>query len=195
MCSLWVRPWALSADHDFNPADHVVSSIAGLVLLIGIFAIGFKFRHRHPWVVFALMWPLIALLPTNSLIPKIDLVTEKPLYLAWIGPSLAIGAAIPMQRRSVMIATAVLICALGAASFWRASFWRDPVRLWQDAALKAPNKSRCWNNLGMAYLMADRDQEAVAVLERAIQLDPENEFARSNLTTARILCGSPCAEN
>jgi hypothetical protein len=139
---------------------------------------------------------LIALLPTNSILAKPDLVTEKPLYLAWVGPSLAIGSAVPAllgiianraARRVLLGAASVVLCALIGASIWRASLWRDPVALWTDAVAKAPYKSRCWNNLGMANLAAHRKAEAIAAFQRAVLLDPANEYASLNLITARAL--------
>ena len=68
----------------------------------------------------------------------------------------------------------------------------DPVALWTDAVAKAPHKSRCWNNLGMANLVAHREAEAVVAFERAVFLDPANEYASMNLFTARALCAEAC---
>ena len=64
---------------------------------------------------------------------------------------------------------------------------------WPDAAAKAPHKARCWNNLGMANLAARRDLDAVAAFERAVLLDPTDEYASLNLATARALCGGECS--
>jgi hypothetical protein len=156
----------------------------------------FALRRRYPLLALAIAWPLIALLPTNSILAKPDLVTEKPLYLAWVGPSLAIGSAVTAllgiianraARRVLLGAASVVLCALIGASIWRASLWRDPVALWADAVAKAPYKSRCWNNLGMANLAAHREAEAIAAFQRAVLLDPANEYASLNLLTARAL--------
>jgi len=95
--------------------------------------------------------------------------------------------------RRVCLGTAGLVfCALVGASVWRASLWRDPVALWTNAVAKAPHKSRCWNNLGMAYLAVHREPEAAAAFERAVFLDPANDHASMNLVTARALCGDDC---
>ncbi|HKS54701.1 MAG TPA: tetratricopeptide repeat protein [Steroidobacteraceae bacterium] len=187
MLSLWVRPWALSVDHEFDQRLHVGASIAGLAFLFTAAGVAFALRRRRPMLALAIAWTLIALLPTNSLLAKPDLVTEKPLYLAWVAVAIALGAAVP-ARRALLIAAALLLCALIGASFWRVSVWRDPVALWTDAVAKAPRKSRCWNNLGMAYLAAQRVPEAVNAFERAVFLDPRNEYATLNLATARALC-------
>jgi hypothetical protein len=192
MLSLWVRPWALSVDHAFDRRLHVGASIAGLLFLLGAAAAAVALRGRRPMLALAIAWPLIALLPTNSVLAKPDLVTEKPLYLAWVGPSLALGAALT-TRRLVLGVAALVLCAFVGASLWRASLWRDPVALWSDAVAKAPHKSRCWNNLGMANLAAQREREAVAAFERAVFLDPTNQYAALNLATARALCGPDCS--
>jgi hypothetical protein len=201
MLSLWVRPWALSADHEFNPHLRLAASLAGLLFLAGAALVAFALRRRSPILALAILWSLVALLPTNSVLAKPDLVTEKPLYLAWVGPSFAIGAALSAlfsaiahraARPALMGFAAVLLFALIGASVWRASLWRDPVALWTDAVAKAPYKSRCWNNLGMASLVAQREAEAVLAFQRAVFLDPANEYASLNLATARAVCRSEC---
>ena len=197
MLSLWVRPWALSVDHEFDERLRIGASIAGLAFLLTAAAVAIALRRRRPMLALAIAWPLIALLPTNSVLAKPDLVTEKPLYLAWAGVSIGLAAVVPallritanrMAKRVFVSVAGLLLCALIGASFWRVSVWRDPVALWTDAVAKAPRKSRCWNNLGMAYLAAQREPEAVTAFERAVFLDPRNKYAELNLATARALC-------
>lgn len=204
MLSLWFRPWALSVDHGFAEQGHTFVSVVGLLALAAAFVAAFAVRRRYPLLMLAVCWPLIALLPTNSIFPKLDFVTERPLYLAWVGPSVAIGAALrqlsawpgaPAARRwAVRVGAAVLLCALAGGVIWRVSLWREPTRLWSDAVAKAPDKSRCWNNLGMAQLAAGRDADAVLSFRRAVALDPANEIAIGNLTTSTLLCGSACTQ-
>jgi protein O-mannosyl-transferase len=201
MLSLWLRPWALSPDHAFAEHGSLAASLAGLLAIACALGAAHALRKRAPLLALALAWPLLALLPTSSLIAKLDLVTEKPLYLAWLAPSLALGAgahrliarAEGQRVRRWAVATCVgLLCALAAASWWRAALWRDPVRLWLDATAKAPDKSRCWNNLGMAQLTAGRDADALASFQRAVRLEPENELALQNLRLTAMLCGAAC---
>jgi hypothetical protein len=192
MLSLWVRPWALSVDHAFDQRLHLGASVAGLMFLLTAAGVALAFRRQRPMLALAIAWALIALLPTNSVLAKPDLVTEKPLYLAWIGPSIALGSAV-VTRRALLGLAALVLCALVGASIWRASLWRDPIALWTDAVAKAPHKARCWNNLGMANLAARRDLDAVAAFERAVLLDPTDEYASLNLATARALCGGECS--
>jgi hypothetical protein len=196
MLSLWLRPWALSADHAFDPRLHLAASIAGLIFMLTATGLAVALRRQRPMLALAIAWPLIALLPTNSILAKPDLVTEKPLYLAWVGPAIALGAAAPAllrftenrtTRRVFLGAACLVLCAAVGVCIWRASLWRDPVALWTDAVAKAPHKSRCWNNLGMANLAAHREADAIAAFQRAVLLDPANEHASLNLVAARAL--------
>jgi hypothetical protein len=202
MVSLWFRPWALSADHAFDVHAPLSESVGGLLALLGLFGAAFATRRRFPLLALAICWPLVALLPTNSIFPKLDFVTEKPLYLAWLGPSIALGAgcsglalwANAARARHWGVATAavlLLFAALGSCA-WRAWLWRDPLLLWQDATVKAPDKSRCWNNLGMAQLVAGRDAQALQSFRRALLLDSANTMAAQNLRTTELLCGPAC---
>jgi len=75
---------------------------------------------------------------------------------------------------------------MGAATVARLSVWRDPRRLWLDAVTKAPHKARAWNNLGMAFddarpRAARNRMTAVACFRHAIELDPDDPYARRNL--------------
>jgi protein O-mannosyl-transferase len=200
MLSLWFRPWALSVDHGFDTTMHLAASVAGLAGLALACGGAVLLRRRVPMLMLACVWPVVALLPTNSLLPKVDLITEKPLYLAWVGPAIAIGyAATLLQARSRLhagLAAAfggVLLCLGATACAWRVSLWADPAALWLDATRKAPDKSRCWNNLGMAHQSAGRMVEARDAFLTALRLDPTNALAEDNFNRALVLCGRDCA--
>jgi Flp pilus assembly protein TadD len=45
----------------------------------------------------------------------------------------------------------------------------------------SPNKSRSWNNLGVAYSEAGARERARTAFERALTLDALNDKARQNL--------------
>ena len=190
MLSLWFRPWALSVDHAFDAGPHLAASALGLCLLMGLAGAAWAARRRAPLFSFAVGWLLAALAPTNSLLGKADLVTEKPLYLAWFGPALLLGALLGrlLERmptgwpaRAAWAGLAGVLCSAGVACAARAATWSDARRLWSDAVAKAPGASRAWNNLGMAYFQKGQRAEALASFERAVELEPTNGTARLNL--------------
>jgi len=195
--SLWARPGALSVDHAFIPDGSFGASIVGLLLLAALVIAAIRLRRRAPFASLAVLWPLICLAPTSSFIARLDLVTEKPLYLAWFGPALLLGRGFQWTRGRLP-AGAVEICAaallaLGAAfSVERALTWSDPIRLWLEATARAPTCARCWNNLGMAYFNRELDPLAADAFRKASLLDPSDSTADANLELVEMLCGPRC---
>ncbi|MBK6453641.1 MAG: hypothetical protein IPF84_14485 [Proteobacteria bacterium] len=63
--TLWWRPWALSVEqpHVFTTADTISGAILLLAMVLGAAT---ALRARAPAVVLALLWPIVALLPTHS---------------------------------------------------------------------------------------------------------------------------------
>jgi protein O-mannosyl-transferase len=195
--SLWVRPWTLSVDHSFAPEGSVLLSCLGLVFLAGLTAGAILARRRAPFFALAVLWALVCLAPTCSWIARLDFVTERPLYLAWVGPALLFGrmAQLLFEHASARIATAVTAVALslgGTFCMERAWTWSDPIRLWQDATAKAPRCARCWNNLGMAYFARELDPQAADAFRKASLLDPDDARADANLEMVELLCGARC---
>jgi Flp pilus assembly protein TadD len=59
--------------------------------------------------------------------------------------------------------------------------YQTEVSLWEDTVKKSPNKARVHNNLGYAYLLAQRHAEARREFLITVELDPDNYKARYNL--------------
>lgn len=201
MLSLWVTPWALSIEHP-APGRNFIRG-AGIFAALAILAAqqGRAGPKQNAPVTFAILWVFVALAPTNSVFPKADLVTEKPLYLAWVGPSIFLAYVLACwiataSTRGAHVLRAGAGCVLVIAGVFcvhRVAIWSDPELLWGDAVVSAPMSARAWNNLGMARLAHDRLPEAKAAFEHAIRLEPRNTRAQVNLHHLEILCGRACA--
>jgi Flp pilus assembly protein TadD len=59
--------------------------------------------------------------------------------------------------------------------------YASEIRLWEDTVIKSPDKARVHNNLGYAYMLARRNDEARREFTTALQLDPRLYKARYNL--------------
>jgi len=74
-----------------------------------------------------------------------------------------------------------LLLALASLTLLRNHVYVDEVALWEDTARKSPHKARAHNNLGHAYKLAGRSEEARREFALALRLDPGHIKARYNL--------------
>jgi hypothetical protein len=203
-----VRLDRLNAD----PGLPVVSSLTGLValevaailLLVGI---GLASITRRPALAFGILWFFVWLVPTNSILPRLDVANDRQLYVALVGPAwlLACGAARIARRRSLSdlrplaadkvetrwrpmlflalaAGLAVLLCA---ATHLRNRVYATEIVYWEDVAGKSPHNARAFNNLGYACALEGRTEEAEAAFRRALALRPEYVKAAVNLRLLR----------
>jgi tetratricopeptide (TPR) repeat protein len=77
-----------------------------------------------------------------------------------------------VQPKALATAAAALLVATALATHARAEVWSDPILLWQDTALKSPNKVRAHFQLAFAYFEQGRNDLAVAEFQRSSELKP-----------------------
>ena len=178
------------------------------VALLGgvVGAIGWTFpRHRRLsfWLLFSLLW----LLPTSSLIPSPDFMFEHRTYVSLLGFSGTLGillSEIPMSIRTWRAVVALIVLGLGLLTWQRIQIWKSPESLWEDASVKSPGKYRPVYNLGTT-LMKTSPARAEDYLSKAIQLDPTLPLAyrslgqlkwdRGNVEDARQLLETALAQD
>lgn len=137
--------------------------------------------RRRPWLGFGLAWFFVALLPTNSVLPRLDVVNDRHLYLALVGPALIVGHLVAARTDGVRLgAVAAIVIILGVLTVHRNADYRTEIALWESTAVASPRKARVWNNLGYAYEQAGRRDEAIMAYDRALELDPDLWKARLN---------------
>jgi hypothetical protein len=145
--------------------------------------------RRRPLASFAILWFMLWLAPTNSLLPRLDVANDRQLYLALIGPAwwLATRLVTWQPSRGVLgpaISAAILV-ALSWATYQRNLMYETEVAFWEDTAARNPESSRAANNLGMAYAIECRFEEAESAFERAIALSGDDYYSRINLILLR----------
>ncbi len=156
-----------------------------LLLLLLLAAGAYAFRKRS-LAGFGILWFFLHLLPTNSIVPRLDVANERQLYLASWGLFLALASfadRIPegAWRRRAAVCALLLAAMFGGFTVLRNAAYRSEVALWEDTARKSPGKARAHNNLGYAYRRAGRFAEAREEYLRALAIDPGHPFARGNL--------------
>jgi tetratricopeptide (TPR) repeat protein len=162
---LW--PAGLSIDHAFRVASPWSPyGLYCLLLLLTLLISAVQLRRSKPAAAFLGLMSLLLLAPTSSILPSADLMFEHRLYLPMIAASallawgiLAIGGFVFKTHRvrlAVCIGIFAVLSSLYAVlSRERTYIWGSNMRLWEDAAGKAPYNSRAHYNLGVAFLSSD----------------------------------------
>jgi tetratricopeptide (TPR) repeat protein len=163
-----------------------------LLVLIGAAALWAARRDRRLWP-WALGWFVIPLLPTSQVLaPLQNLMADRYLLLAVLGPCVVVAALATRAPRPVAAGAVVIAAAL---TFTRAQTFADSVSLWEDATAKSPRWGQGWYQLGMALREA-HPADAEAAFRRALDVEPSAESARraGNNLAALLAAGNRLPE-
>jgi len=206
--TLFVRPWHLNFDHDLPVYTSIFQgpTLFSIAALAGLLVVAVALARRTPLFSFGILWFFLHLLPTNSVLARYDLLSERNLYLPSIGLYLAaisagLGctrwlsarlwpAGVPglrvarLSRVVAWLTGAALVVGLVGATVGRNALYADPVAFWSDAVGKSPRKARPHTNLGHAWFLAGDLDKAIGEFRLALALDPLDPVAQRNLLEA-----------
>lgn len=173
----------LNIDPDLSAQLALSPELAWKLLIPGaLLLLALTQWRRRPWLSLGIVWFFLHLAPTNSLLARLDVANDRQLYLAMLGPAFILAILLhrliwPL-RWPAMLGLGLI---LGSATHARNADYRDEISLWRATTGDAPDKARPWNNLGYAYQIAGRRDEAIAAYRRALKLDPGYEKPKANL--------------
>ncbi len=154
-------------------------------LLVALAGAGLWLLRARPAAGFAILWFFAWLLPTNSLVPRIDVVNDRQLYVALVGPAWLLGLVlaplVASRPRLALAGLAALGTLLGLATLRHNDVYDTEITFWEDVARKSPGNARAANNLGYAYAVACRDADALREFRRSMRLDATDYRAPINL--------------
>jgi protein O-mannosyl-transferase len=186
--ALLVAPLSQSLVHPASPIPtffdlRVVTATAVLGMLVsGSLAL----RHRQPLFPFGVVWFFLFLIPSAGLMVLADrgeAMAEHRVYFASCGLFVAAAALVARsgtwvadggaRARRVFALITVVLAVLLAMTIARNNIWSDPVRLWEDAARKAPATYIAHYGVGDAYRSIGDCEAAEPAYEYAIALRPD----------------------
>lgn len=167
------------------PAPRMLLSLVWLAVWIGT---AWKLARLDGGVALGMLWFLLLLVPSAVLV-ILNLgepMAEHRVYLASAGFFLAFGLIIghvwtffdtrtPRSRLALRVTLAAWLTVLGGLTVLRNEVWGDPVRLWLDAAEKAPDIWVPHVMLGVALQERGAAAEAIVAFRRAIHLRPTEQ--------------------
>ncbi|HEU4614770.1 MAG TPA: hypothetical protein VFS15_21910 [Kofleriaceae bacterium] len=206
----WIRllywPARLSADYGPPQIDIAqgpsILQLPGLLLLVGILAIGVVVRKRQPVVSFGIAIICITLLPSsNFILPAGIVLAERTLFLPSLGAMLIVGATVmamaerlrdtergiawaPRARVAAQVACGAALVAGTARSATRTTAWRDNETLFKQSVRDAPNSYRTHYVLGSWYLDTGRKGEGIEEYRTGLALFPYDPYLAFGLGEA-----------
>jgi tetratricopeptide (TPR) repeat protein len=163
---------ALPALTEWTPALRFQAAALSVLLILGI-----RNLRQRPWIAFGILWFFLQLAPTNSIVPRLDVANDRQLYLACWGLFLALS----VELKNHLKFTIPILIAFAVTSIVRQLDYRSEIALWESSVALAPWNARGHNNLGYAYQMAGRTEEARREYQAALLFDPGHAKARANL--------------
>ena len=145
-------------------------------------------KGARRWLAPAVAISVLALLPVLGFLPFrfqfYSTVADRYVYLAMLGPALALaiglGSGSEISKRAPAVVLAVLV-VLAALSHRQTTVWADNLSLWSHAALRNPDNALAQHNLGHFLARAGRGAEAEVHLRRALELSPRYANAMNSL--------------
>ncbi|MCC7542426.1 MAG: tetratricopeptide repeat protein [Deltaproteobacteria bacterium] len=148
---------------------------AGILAACGAAAQAWRRGIRLP--LFALGWFALALAPVSQILaPLQNLMADRYLFVAVLGPCLAVAWALALWRRRASgrgaIVVASMVClAAGASTFYRSVLFSDAILLWSDATLRTERSTVAPYQLAMALEASGDMAGAEAGFREAVRRD------------------------
>ncbi len=164
--------------------------VAGLVLAVILTR---KITHK---IIFGALFFVITILPVSQIVPLIApaIAADRYTYIPATGLFFIAGISFVWLferfRNRWIIQGIMLFCLFVMLSSYailssrRCRVWKDSITLWNDVLQKFPESGLAYNNRGSAYNLLGKYDEAIADLDKAIQLSKESAVSYFNRGTA-----------
>jgi len=164
-------------------------AILGVMILLLLFIYAFTKRKDNQTLFFAMAWFIVALLPSSNLYPINAYMAEHWMYFPSIGFFLLIAKGLQLllqssQSRAVMVIFSLSLLFMYSLSTVKQNIiWGDPIRFYERTLKFAPESSLLYYNLGNAYKVADKNEEAIRAYQKSIDIEPNYVEVHNNLGT------------
>jgi len=190
-------PFDLAPFYPLRAEDVTASrGLLSFLLLVGISVIVIIHRRRR-YLVTGWLWYLVMLTPVIGILQVGNQAhADRYTYLPQIGLYLAVTwGAVDLcgnwrHRRLVLgVLGTVILTALAFAARVQTSHWRESESLWRYTLARTSNNAVAELNLGEALHKKGKVDEAIAHLEKAVEIQPTNATNHCSLGIALLTKG------
>ena len=148
-----------------QPIHSVPFMVLGGVVVAALIAVILVCRRRVPYVSVGLAFYLLALVPTSNIVytHMETLISERFLYLPFLGVALVVGCALTQFRRRWLVGIVVLATVVFAAqSAWRSADYANEDEFWARELRLHPTSPIAPRNLIQTALREKKNKLALA---------------------------------
>ncbi len=172
----------------YPPYSHMKTIWAELASLVAflflILFVGFKgSRQVKGNMTFLLLFGLLLLAPVLNFVPRGNFVNDRYLYMVVISFAFVFAYYITIlfSYRTASVIFCSLILLMSFISYDRVQVFSNSFNLWSDSVSVYPENQTAWNNLSIIHRDAGNYFEAVANLEKALEITSEQMTPRGQL--------------
>lgn len=203
-------PFGLSADTDWTALDSIMNIrfFIGCAFLIFLIIIAFIFSRdqRLRPVSFGIIWFLLALIPSSSVIPFAEVLNDHRIYFPYVGLVISvvwiIGLILLKYRKQypeslrkynaiVMSSCLLLLSGYAYGVHERNKVWNTEETLWKDVTLKSPKNGRGLMNYGLSQMAKGNYKDAEHYFMMALQMWPSYSFLHVNMGVLKSATNDP----
>ena len=156
------------------------------IVPVGLGVFVWLWRKRMPWLFASAGIFVVSILPVSGLIPfgfqDISTVADRYLYVAMLGPALALAYFLSQNWGRLLVAACVLILGFfGIVSALQAGYWRDNISLFNHALKINSNSWLAHFNLGVGLARQGKTEDAIGHLRETLRIKPDYADAHYTL--------------
>lgn len=157
------------------------TTLLSIIFILGLLIFSVLKVRRLPLLCFGILWFITAISLESFFALGSDLYYEHRNYLPLSGLLIGIAgqAFVALKERAdkktVLIAIAVLSLTLGSMTFMRNFVWKDSVTLWEDTLRKNPSNIRALMSLGNAYMKLPDFGKAKGYYKEALRISNQDK--------------------
>jgi len=163
----------------------VATTVIAMSVLVAITALAIARRRSSPWMLIGWLWFL------GTLVPMIGLVqvggqamADRYTYLPMIGLLIAVVWSLPLMRRTMGVASLLVIVTLSTITWRQIGYWRDSVTLWSRTIDVTKDNYVAHTNLAVELAARRNPVDAIAAelhFHQAIAIRPNWSTAHNGL--------------
>lgn len=175
---------------DYNISLFFDPGIIIFIIILAAISLLYLLWYKDKALSFCISFFFVTLLPVLNIVPTFRPIADRFLYLPSVGFCIFIAIAISriteglsvtlLRRVSKAMLAGILVFWAGTL-FDRGRVWENDFTLWSDVLKKSPASVRAYTAIGAYYIQEGRDNEALAMLQKAVVIMPDYDKAHYNI--------------